>query len=101
MSSCTEDTEEQDKLEKEQRFFDIYMAANYPDASPQPSGLYYVENKEGTGEMPTDSSWVLINHVAYTIPDDKVYDTYIVWPLITGWKILLPCTVPIKYKMVF
>jgi len=47
MTSCTEDTEDQDRLEQEQRFFDIYMAVNYPDAVPQASGLYYVENKEG------------------------------------------------------
>ena len=27
--------------------------------------------------MPGDSSWVLINHVAYIIPDDNVYETYL------------------------
>ena len=77
MTSCTEDTEDQDRLEQEQRFFDIYMAVNYPDAVPQASGLYYVENKEGAGAVPYDSAWVLVNHVAYTIPDNKVYETYI------------------------
>ncbi len=77
MTSCKEDTEDQDRKEQEQRFFDIYMGANYPDAVPQASGLYYVENKEGAGVMPDDSAWVLVNHVAYTLPDDAVYDTYI------------------------
>jgi len=77
LASCTEDTVVQDSLDQEQRFFDIYMAASYPDASPQASGLYYVENKEGSGEMPDDSTWVLINHVAYTVPGNNVYDTYI------------------------
>lgn len=77
MTSCKEDTEDQDRLEQEQRYFDIYMAVNYPDAVPQASGLYYVENKEGAGAMPYDSAWVLVNHVAYTIPGDDVYETYI------------------------
>lgn len=77
MVSCTEDTTEQDSLDDEQRYFDIYVAANYPDAGPQASGLYYVENNEGTGVMPDDSTWVLINHVAYKIPDEQVYNTYI------------------------
>ncbi len=77
LASCQEDTTSQDNLDQEKRFFDIYMAANYPDAVPQSSGLFYVENKEGAGEMPIDSSWVLINHVAYIIPADQVYDTYI------------------------
>ncbi len=77
MTSCKEDTEDQDKLEQEQRFFDIYMGANYPDAVPQASGLYYLENKEGTGTIPYDSAWVLVNHVGYTIPGDDVYETYI------------------------
>jgi FKBP-type peptidyl-prolyl cis-trans isomerase FkpA len=53
------------------------MAANYPGLTPEPSGLYYLENKEGTGDMPDDSSWVMIDYVAYTLPEDKVYATYI------------------------
>ena len=27
--------------------------------------------------MPGDSSWLLINHVAYTLPDNQVYETYL------------------------
>jgi len=77
MVSCTEDTTEQDALDQEKRYFELYMAANYPDAVPEMSGLYFIENKAGTGDMPGDSSWVLVNHVAYTIPGDVVYDTYI------------------------
>lgn len=77
MTSCTEFSSEQNFLEQEERFFNIYTGANYPDAVPQASGLYYIENKEGTGSMPGDSTWVLINHVAYIIPGDAVYETYI------------------------
>jgi len=77
MTSCTEDNTTQNTIEQEQRFFDIYLGANYPGAVPQASGLYYVENKEGTGSMPDDSTWVLINHVAYTLPDERVFQTYL------------------------
>lgn len=77
MSSCTEDTVVEDNLAQEQRYFNIYMGANYPGVAPEASGLYYIENKEGTGDMPGDSSWVLVNHVSYVIPSDQVYETYI------------------------
>jgi len=77
MTSCTEDISDQYTSYQEQRFFDIYREANYPDASEQASGLYYLENKGGTGIMPGDSTWVLINHVAYTLPDGRVYETYL------------------------
>jgi len=77
LSSCTESTVVEDNLEQEQRYFDIYVAANYPDAVPETSGLYYIENKAGTGAMTTDSSWVLVNHVSYAIPSETVFETYI------------------------
>ena len=77
ITSCEEDNSDQYGPYQEQRYFDIYREANYPDASAQASGLYYLENKEGAGIMPGDSTWVLINHVAYYIPDDLVYETYL------------------------
>ncbi len=77
ISSCTKDNTVQNAQDAEQRYFDIYIGANYPDAVPKPSGLYFMENKEGSGAMPGDSTWVLVNHVAYSIPEDQVFDTYI------------------------
>jgi len=77
LTSCEPVTEEQYYADQELRFFGIYMGANYPEALPEASGLYYVENKEGNGDTPVDSSWILINHVAYTIPGDDVIETYI------------------------
>ena len=77
ISSCTEDNTVQNSLDAEQRYFEIYVAANYPDAVLEPSGLIYEENKGGSGSMPGDTTWVLINHVSYVIPDDQVYETYI------------------------
>jgi FKBP-type peptidyl-prolyl cis-trans isomerase FkpA len=77
ISSCTKDNTVQNSLDAEQRYFDIYIGANYPDAVQQTSGLFYMENTEGSGAMPGDSTWVLVNHVAYSIPEDQVLDTYI------------------------
>jgi FKBP-type peptidyl-prolyl cis-trans isomerase FkpA len=76
-ASCTKDTEGEEAREQELRFFNIYISAHYPDAVPQPSGLYYLENSEGEGAKPGPEDWVLVNHVSYLIPDDAVYDTYI------------------------
>lgn len=77
MAACTQDTESQDAIEQEQRLFNIYQSSHYPDAERQPSGLYFQENTPGTGAMPEAEDWVLVNHVAYIIPDDAVYETYI------------------------
>ncbi len=76
-TSCNNDSEGEEAREQEQRYFNIYISAHYPDAEPQPSGLYYLENSEGDGAMPGPEDWVLVNHVSYLIPDDAVYDTYI------------------------
>ena len=77
MASCTQNNGDQDSKEQEKRFFDIYLKSHYPGLTPQASGIYYVENREGTGISPNDSSWVLINHVAYTLPEERVYNTYL------------------------
>lgn len=78
MTSCEkDDTDTKYSVYSEQRFFDIYVSANYPEAVPQSSGLYFLENMEGSGIMPGDTSWILVEHVAYIIPDDQIYETYI------------------------
>jgi len=77
ISACTSENEGEEAMEQEQRFFNIYLAAHYPDAEPQASGLYYLEHTAGTGEKPGAEDWVLVNHVSYTIPNNTVYETYI------------------------
>jgi len=77
LAACTDETDSEESMEQEERLFKIYMASNYPDAVPEPSGLYFLEHTAGTGESPGSEDWVLVNHVSYTIPDDIVYDTYI------------------------
>jgi len=78
LSACEEEVDNpEENIEQELRFFNIYQAANYPEAESQPSGLFYLEHTAGDGENPGPEDWVLVNHVSYTIPDDVVYDTYI------------------------
>ena len=75
--ACTEETQETDYRVQEQRELNLYMAYNYPDASPRDNGLYYIVETEGEGESPDEDDWVLINHVCYILPDDIVYESYI------------------------
>lgn len=76
--ACTEEeTKEEDRGAMEQRYLDLYMASNYPEATPRESGLYFMEETPGTGDSPDSDDWVLINHVSYTLPDDYIYESYI------------------------
>lgn len=77
LSSCEQDDGSQDLIDQELRFFDIYLQSNYPDASPTESGLYFIEEQAGTGAQAGEEDWVLINHVAYILPEERVYDSYV------------------------
>ena len=77
VAACTEITDNQDMREQEQRFFDLYVAANYPTVQPEPSGIYFIEHKAGTGAVPAADDWLLVNHVCYTIPEDDIYESYV------------------------
>jgi FKBP-type peptidyl-prolyl cis-trans isomerase len=76
-AACNESTVADDPKEQEQRFFDIYVTSRYPDTNPQASGLYYIENRAGTGESPGPEDWMLLNHVGYKIPEEQVFVSYI------------------------
>lgn len=76
ITGCDEEINTDAFMEEEQRYFNLYMDANYPDLEPTASGLYYVEYEQGTGATPDSGDWVLINYLAYTIPDETVVDTY-------------------------
>jgi len=75
--ACTEETAETDHAAKEQRYLELYMASNYPEAEPQENGFYFIEETPGEGDSPDSADWVLMNHVSYTLPDDDVYESYI------------------------
>lgn len=80
LHGCTDNEPDVDpELEQEQRYFDLYMGSNFKDtiAPPTESGLFYISVYEGTGDSPGEGDWVMMNHVAYTIPDETVVDSYI------------------------
>jgi FKBP-type peptidyl-prolyl cis-trans isomerase len=79
VQGCTDNTVEEDPyLVQEQRYFDLYMGSTFKDtiAPPTESGLFYIEVSEGTGDAPGAGDWVMMNHVAYTIPEELVVDSY-------------------------
>lgn len=61
---------------QEERYFNLYVAAHYSDVNPLEDNFYYIEIEEGTGATPDTGDYVLINFLAYTIPDENVVDTY-------------------------
>jgi FKBP-type peptidyl-prolyl cis-trans isomerase len=76
-TACTEETGGTDYEAQELRELNLYMAYNYPGASPLESGLYFIEETEGEGDSPDEDDWVLVNHVCYILPDDIIYESYI------------------------
>lgn len=74
LTACPADPENEDRSQ-ELRYFGLYMGSQYPDAEPEPSGLYYIEHKEGTGNSPEADDWVLINYVASFIPTEVIFET--------------------------
>lgn len=64
-------------IAEENRYFDLYMNSHYPGLEPLESGLYYIEERAGTGMSPDSGDYVLINYVAKTIPEGTVFDTYV------------------------
>ncbi len=79
LQACSDDTIEVDEdLVQEYRYFDLYMGSTFKDTIDEPTanGLYYIEVSEGTGETPGENDWLMMNHVAYTIPNESVVESY-------------------------
>jgi len=75
-SACNEEIDTGDREAQEERYFFLYMDANYPDLEPQESGIYYIPVEEGDGATPDSGDFVYINYVTFTLPDETVADTY-------------------------
>ena len=76
-SGCKKDNGSQEKTDEELRYLDLYVASRYPEAELEPNGLYYLEHRAGTGDSPGSEDWLMINHVGYEVPKDKVFVSYI------------------------
>jgi len=79
VTACKEEDNSDTMRAQEQRLFDLYMGSTFGDtiAPPTEDGLFYITVSEGTGESPEVGDWVWVNYVGYTIPGDKVVDTYL------------------------
>ncbi|MCF8227184.1 MAG: FKBP-type peptidyl-prolyl cis-trans isomerase [Bacteroidales bacterium] len=76
---CEEEANYQSFMEEEERYFNLYMDANYPGEDSLESGLYYFSEPgwEGTGASPDSGDFVLVNYIVFTIPNETVVDTYV------------------------
>jgi FKBP-type peptidyl-prolyl cis-trans isomerase len=75
-TGCEEEINLDSFIAEEERYFHLYMDANYPEVEPTETGLYFIEYEEGEGLTPDSGDYVLVNYYAYTIPDETVVDTY-------------------------
>jgi len=76
ITACTT-VDEAEYIATENRYFDLFMNANYPDLQPLESGLYYINEKEGTGISADSGDYVLLNYVAWLLPSKTIFDTYV------------------------
>lgn len=89
--SCSNDTTEPlpdyDNLNDKE--IQAYIAKNNLDAIKTNTGLYYIIEKEGTGEHPNSNSDVTVNYKGY-YSNDKVFDqndniSFNLQQVIAGW----------------
>lgn len=74
-STCEKD-DYSEKINLEDRIFDNYLLSNNITTEPTESGLYYIEEVEGTGVAPLYDNMVLLNYSLYTLHDENlVYTT--------------------------
>ncbi len=93
--SCGSDDPEKIAEKDREKILD-YIAENDLDAIEHESGLFYVIEREGTGNThPTTSSTVKINYEGYYLKDKDVFDSQNGYyanlgSMITGWRIGIP-----------
>jgi FKBP-type peptidyl-prolyl cis-trans isomerase FkpA len=75
-SACEQELSEAPLKDYELSVLESYLESEGIDAEPTESGLYYIENEEGTGRTPAPGDYVQINYSLYTIGDNQlVYST--------------------------
>jgi len=66
----------EDRLVAEKKSIEDYLTANNITVAPQPSGLYYIEIKEGKGKYPTNGKNVKVHYTGKLL-DGTVFDSSI------------------------
>lgn len=84
--SCNKETEWDKELNKEDTRIEQYLLKNNLNISPEESGLYYIETKEGDGIMPQSGDYVIYDFTYWLLDSTlistsdsniaKLYDIY-------------------------
>ena len=66
-----QDEEQREFREAEKGKRDAYLAANYPDATPTESGLYYIRTNKGSGAKPVPGQTVIVHYTGMLVDGTK------------------------------
>jgi FKBP-type peptidyl-prolyl cis-trans isomerase len=72
--ACGDDNSLEELRNNELAKLDTYMKANYPDAKPTSSGLYFIEVKKGTGDTIKVGDQVQIYYATWMLKDSFLLD---------------------------
>lgn len=72
--SCSKN-DDSEQIALENRVFEAYLQNNNITVEPRESGLYYVEETEGSGLSPKEGDWVLIKYDLYLINGETLIYT--------------------------
>jgi FKBP-type peptidyl-prolyl cis-trans isomerase FkpA len=73
--ACGDDNSLEKQRKKELETLDAYMQATYPDVDPLPSGLYYIEEKKGTGDTIVPGDRIQIFYATWLIDSTLIDET--------------------------
>lgn len=73
-TGCLKDYHKE-KLEKELAILNQYLEDNNIDVLPKPTGLYYIENEQGSGIFPELGDYLLFTYTARLLENNKVIAT--------------------------
>ncbi len=74
-SSCNDDNNLDELAAEEQRLLKEHIENNYPGLEPKPSGLYYYEVEEGTGDLIKLGDQVQIWYTGTLLANDWEFDS--------------------------
>jgi FKBP-type peptidyl-prolyl cis-trans isomerase FkpA len=74
VSSCMKDDSEAKKRE-EKKLLEEYILSNYSTATPNESGLYYIETKAGTGDSVKYGKWMEIKYTGRLVASNDIVMT--------------------------
>jgi len=91
-ASCSDDSEDKvaEQLEKDIELIEQYLADSNLTAQATGSGLYYIMEKEGTGDRPDIFAYVTVDFTGKlldgSIFSEDTIESYPLYSLIEGWQ---------------